>query len=372
MAGVSDVPVHAFRAALRRLRCEAAVAPSDTSTSSRPVAASDASTSSRLAAARARSLDLGPPRRRGGAAAAARARREHPELFVAPEPDAEPAPPPPVDDGRWAALEVAVARRGDLAAGCPICLGPFSGFADAAASVTVLLDCAHAYHATCLAALERHLGVGNRRCALCRRQNYAKRRTTAAVPVVRAAAAAAIARAARAMVARARTDKARRAFYGAGRGEMGARRAYLAGAVRAHGNRLATADAASEDALDALFAESDGAVALARAALAAAFPPRPASPQRPSAEVWAAAEARAARRAEAFCAVCLGPLALRGSMLLPCSHEFHAACVDAMERFRPGGGAEGAAEAAPTCPVCRTPYRERRAPVGAAPNVHVP
>ena len=89
-------------------------------------------------------------------------------------------------------------------------------------------------------------------------------------------------------------------------------------------------------------------------------PPRRAAsePERPSDAVWAAAEARAARRRaeeEAVCAVCLGPL--QASTLLPCSHEFHAACVDAMERFRPG---DSGAAACPTCPVCREPYRERR------------
>ena len=352
----------------RRLRRDAAVAPS----------ASDAAVGARLAAARVRSLNLGMPRRRDAhavvasriwaasvdaeAAEVARARREALEASVREE--KKPAAPK-ID---WKALEAAASARGDLLAGCAICLGPFSGFEDGS---TMLLDCAHAFHASCLAALERHLGVENRRCALCRKTGYAKHVTKRAARDRRAAAARAITCAARAHLAVKRTDKARRAFYGAGRGEARARLAFLARTVRAHNDELV---GASDDALDALFAESDDAVAAARAVLAAAVapPPRRAAseePERPSDAVWAAAEARAARRRaeeEAVCAVCLGPL--QASTLLPCSHEFHAACVDAMERFRPG---DSGAAACPTCPVCREPYSERRSSSGAVAKIDV-
>ena len=83
----------------------------------------------------------------------------------------------------------------------------------------MLLDCAHAFHASCLAALERHLGVENRRCALCRKTGYAKHVTKRAATDRRAAAATVLTGAARARLAVKRTDTARRAFYGAGRGE---------------------------------------------------------------------------------------------------------------------------------------------------------
>ena len=205
----------------RRLRRDAAVAPS----------ASDAAVGARLAANRVRSLNLGMPRRRDAhavvasriwaasvdaeAAEVARARREALEQSVR---DEKPAAPK-ID---WAALENAASARGDLLAGCAICLGPFSGFEDGS---TMLLDCAHAFHASCLAALERHLGVENRRCALCRKTGYAKHVTKRAARDRRAAAARAITCAARAHLAVKRTDKARRAFYGAGRGEALAARA---------------------------------------------------------------------------------------------------------------------------------------------------
>ena len=168
----------------RRLRRDAAVAPS----------ASDAAVGARLAAARVRSLNLGMPRRRDAhavvasriwaasvdaeAAEVARARREALEASVREE--KKPAAPK-ID---WKALEAAASARGDLLAGCAICLGPFSGFEDGS---TMLLDCAHAFHASCLAALERHLGVENRRCALCRKTGYAKHVTKRAARDRRAA-----------------------------------------------------------------------------------------------------------------------------------------------------------------------------------------
>ena len=364
MVAAGVVPVPAHRTGRRRLRRDAAVAPS----------ASDAAVGARLAAARVRSLNLGMPHRRDAhavvasriwaasvdaeAADVARARREALEERVRNE---QPAAPK-ID---WKALEAAASARGDLLAGCAICLGPFSGFEDGS---TMLLDCAHAFHASCLAALERHLGVENRRCALCRKTGYAKHVTKRAARDRRAAAATVLTGAARARLAVKRTDTARRAFYGAGRGEARARLAFLARTVRAHNDELV---GASDDALDALFAESDDAVAAARAVLAAAVAPprRDAEPERPSDAVWAAAAARALKRRaeeEAVCAVCLGPL--QASTLLPCSHEFHAACVDAMERFRPG---DSGAAACPTCPVCREPYSERRSSSGAVAKVDV-
>ena len=109
----------------RRLRRDAAVAPS----------ASDAAVGARLAAARVRSLNLGMPRRRDAhavvasriwaasvdaeAAEVARARREALEASVREE--KKPAAPK-ID---WKALEAAASARGDLLAGCAICLGPF-------------------------------------------------------------------------------------------------------------------------------------------------------------------------------------------------------------------------------------------------------
>ena len=136
----------------------------------------------------------------------------------------------------------------------------------------MLLDCAHAFHASCLAALERHLGAENRRCALCRRPN-AKHVTKRAARDRRAAAATVLTGAARARLAVKRTDRARRAFYGAGRGEGARAPALISRAPCAP--TTTSAVGASDDALDALFAESDDAVAAARAVLAAAVaPPR--------------------------------------------------------------------------------------------------
>ena len=113
------------------------------------------------------------------AAEVARARREDLEERVRNEKPAAPK----ID---WKALEAAASARGDLLAGCAICLGPFSGFEDGS---TMLLDCAHAFHASCLAALERHLGVENRRCALCRKTGYATHVTKRAARDRRAARA---------------------------------------------------------------------------------------------------------------------------------------------------------------------------------------
>lgn len=74
---------------------------------------------------------------------------------------------------------------------------------------------------------------------------------------------------------------------------------------------------------------------------------------------WDAVLARACKRAETDCAICLAELLRQpqqhqqGVTVLSCSHVFHVACVTAFERFETGRG--GAA----FCPVCREPYQRR-------------
>ena len=128
--------------------------------------------------------------------------------------------------------------------------------------------------------------------------------------------------------------------------------------MRAHNDELV---GASDDALDALFAESDDAVAAARAVLAAAVAPPPPRCFRAGTAVrrrlGGGGGARAARRRaeeEAVCAVCLGPLRPDAPALLA---RVPRGLRRRDGRFRPG---DSGAAACPTCPVCREPYRERR------------
>ena len=252
----------------------------------------------------------------------------------------------------WKALEAAASAAGDLLAGCAICLGPFSGFEDGS---TMLLDCAHAFHASCLAALERHLGVENRRCALCRKTGYAKHVTKRAARDRRAAAATAITCAARAHLAVKRTDKARRAFYGAGRGEARARcspssRAPCAPTTTSSWARATTRSTRCSPSPTTRWRRRARCWRRPWRRRRAALLQRAGTAVRRRLGGGGGARPRRRAEEEAVCAVCLGPL--QASTLLPCSHGVPRGLRRRDGRFRPG---DSGAAACPTCPVCRGP-----------------
>ena len=122
--------------------------------------------------------------------------------------------------------------------------------------------------------------------------------------------------------------------------------------MRAHNDELV---GASDDALDALFAESDDAVAAARAVLAAAVAPPPgrAASEEPETAVRRRlggarrAPRGAPRRGGGGLRRVPGPLG-HDRALLPCSQGEHAGLRRRDGRFRPG---DSGAAACPTCPV---------------------
>lgn len=75
---------------------------------------------------------------------------------------------------------------------------------------------------------------------------------------------------------------------------------------------------------------------------------------------WEAVEARAVSRSDSSCPICLQSLGMREQVLTSCSHTFHAACLNNMQRFM----------GQRCCPVCRTQgYQRRRTRQGAYKHV---
>lgn len=75
---------------------------------------------------------------------------------------------------------------------------------------------------------------------------------------------------------------------------------------------------------------------------------------------WEALEARALARSDSSCPICLQSLGMREQVLTSCSHTFHAACLDNLQRFM----------GQRCCPVCRTQgYQKRRTRQGAYKHV---
>ena len=71
---------------------------------------------------------------------------------------------------------------------------------------------------------------------------------------------------------------------------------------------------------------------------------------------WGEVAAKARRRKDKTCPICIGPLErkLRGNVaLLSCSHTFHEDCLCLFELF------QIAEDAKPVCPLCRAEYEKK-------------
>jgi hypothetical protein len=76
-------------------------------------------------------------------------------------------PAAPLTSEEWTSVESLAAQRQVHKHNCPICMEAFKGMA------SVILSCAHVFHAQCLMSFERH--AAQKVCPICRARNYDKK-----------------------------------------------------------------------------------------------------------------------------------------------------------------------------------------------------
>lgn len=76
-------------------------------------------------------------------------------------------PAAPLTHEEWQTVESLAAQRQVHKHNCPICMEAFKGLA------SVILSCAHVFHAQCLSSFERH--AAQRVCPICRKRDYDKK-----------------------------------------------------------------------------------------------------------------------------------------------------------------------------------------------------
>jgi len=95
-----------------------------------------------------------------------------PKLSLAQKLGLVKAPDAPLSDSEWKQIEERAKMRNAFADPCPICFEPLGK------NDHLLLNCTHVFHKACLRSFERFIGVHEKRCPICRKEEYQKRNTT--------------------------------------------------------------------------------------------------------------------------------------------------------------------------------------------------
>eukprot|EP01065_Artemidia_motanka_P002664 TRINITY_DN1125_c2_g2_i1.p1 TRINITY_DN1125_c2_g2~~TRINITY_DN1125_c2_g2_i1.p1 ORF type:complete len:478 (+),score=59.09 TRINITY_DN1125_c2_g2_i1:72-1505(+) len=249
-----------------------------------------------------------------------------------------PGLPPKMTDEDWQRVDGESRRRGDSARPCAICHEPF-GLGE-----QVILSCSHVFHRDCMQAFERFQrsgkGSGIAACPLCRRKDYEKQAHTGGLDVCREVSVRTIQR-----VWRGHKGRMRHRDVKLEKDPVYRRDRQLAVVTGISDHELAAAQE-RESEIDQLFIKLDDERTAAR-----------------TLDVdWEKARSQLLQRGLDNCAICLGSLLpdptskaddinARESVLLSCSHAFHAPCLFSFEEY------ERCAHAtAQRCPVCRSLY----------------
>lgn len=266
---------------------------------------------------------------------------------------------PKMSDEEWSAVEAAAVQRNDFQFGCPICLESFGS------NPAVLLSCSHCFHAACLKSAEKLLGTKS--CPMCRKRSYSSKETSATATVSRERAAVRLQTTIRALAARQSFLTRLREHYSRGLGDSRRRHHFLQNELISYTDRMQRKVDQDEDDLDKLFAECDNAVKTSALLISQATAAHhlfrqsnddcdDVTPEldKPTEHEWNVLRERAVLRGETDCAICMGKLSRKKTVLLSCSHVFHRQCLRALEDFQ-----KGDAQHQPACPCCRSPYHAR-------------
>ena len=314
-----------------------------------------------------------------------------------------PLPPAKLTQEEWQQVAAQSRQRDDSTRECPICMDTFRTEAQ------VILSCSHVFHAACLASFERFAGKAS--CPLCRSANYEKRLFEEGRKNWELLCARKVQAVWRGHCGRKIWNHLLDTVVPS---DPAKRRDFFARRMGKLTFKLLSALDDNADDIDALFAESERALAASRevfnpsppqisAARAAAAAPRDTLAETSTADRWAAlrldlegsgvpassgqpgsaamqeeerdavdwgeVEAAALCRNEQDCAICLGDLGGpdKRKALTSCSHLFHAVCLASFERFASAVSADRHRQNledepkpdCPKCPCCRADYTKR-------------
>ena len=317
-------------------------------------------------------------------------------IAVAPQTDALSAK-------EWQNVESKLDERKD--AFCPICMEGFNKGHE------VLLSCSHMFHRTCLQAFEKFVKVNERICPICRTSSYQKKITKKGSAAYLVVCVTKIQALYRGYAVRRPFYYMKRAYFAEGKGSEATRNRFYSKEMTSITDAMSKDIERRDKEIDHLVTSSDQTLFESRqldllfenmmASRMAAMDPFPSSSSpiandslnnrgsistgrdvaSPIGEKeWTMTLKKALDRGLDDCAICMGLLCTeservfapgkeekddmhvdsnsnptvthrRRTVLLSCSHAFHANCISNFERFSCDEGI--------VCPVCRSSYQKR-------------
>mmetsp|Transcript_15738 Transcript_15738/g.28763 ORF Transcript_15738/g.28763 Transcript_15738/m.28763 type:complete len:353 (+) Transcript_15738:1397-2455(+) len=258
-------------------------------------------------------------------------------------------PAAPLTNEEWTQVESLAAHRQVHKHSCPICMEAFKGYA------SVILSCAHVFHAQCLNSFERH--AAQRVCPICRKRDYDKKQFVGTQLYYIEASAVKLQSWFRGHLARVKFAEIRRLHPPQ---HYLVKRKYYGKQLAELGNQLTDEVERRSKEIDALFAEFDRQQETTKQVLDNLPWRKPKSPKAPQPVAkltpleerrWSRAKSLAQKRHETECPICIQEFGGgRALCILSCSHVFHSRCVEAFERY--------SVRADPCCPVCRQKYEK--------------
>lgn len=252
-----------------------------------------------------------------------------------------------LSENQWKEVKEKSNSRQDSALPCVICKEDFG------LQQQVLLSCSHVFHRTCLEAFEKF--SGKKSCPMCRKEQYQRRIIHEGAREHRIKCATRIQAAWRGYIVRQWYRKLRETVPPK---DPRLRRKFYEDKFQSISNRLLESTEARNQSIDELLLEIDQSIAVSRHTMRQLDD----SSEGMLAEAdWDQVQIQAVQRSVTDCPICIMPLCDEGlyrndspsrpTVLLSCSHVFHATCLQAFEEF--------SLDKHHVCPVCRSLYQKK-------------
>lgn len=250
-------------------------------------------------------------------------------------------------DKEWKEVKKKSNERQDSSQPCVICKEDFG------LQQQVLLSCSHVFHRTCLEAFEKF--SGRKSCPMCRKEQYQRRIIHEGAKEYREKCATKIQSAWRGYIVRQWYKRLRQTVPPK---DPKLRKKFYENKFQDITDRLLQSMEASNQNVDNLLLEIDQSIAASRDTMRQLNE----NSEDTSTETdWDQVQLQAVQRSVTDCPICIMPLTDQGlyrknsssrpTVLLSCSHVFHATCLQAFEEF--------SFEKRRVCPVCRSSYHKK-------------
>lgn len=257
------------------------------------------------------------------------------------------APEDLLSDTEWKEIKEKSNARQDSAQPCVICKEDFG------LQQQVLLSCSHVFHRTCLEAFEKF--SGRKSCPMCRKEQYQRRVIHEGAKEYRIKCATRIQAAWRGYIVRQWYRKLRQTVPPK---DPNLRKKFYEDKFQSISDRLVQSMEARSRSVDDLLLEIDQSIAASRHTMRQLDGNREEFVEETD---WDQVQLKAVQRCVSDCPICIMPLCDQGlykkntssrpTVLLSCSHVFHATCLEAFEEF--------SLDKRRVCPVCRSLYRKK-------------